>query len=60
MTSDDFIVYFVWNGLNDKFKRELIQITAKTYPTIKDIMDNFFIACERYENCLKCDMPLNP
>ncbi|XP_068224857.1 uncharacterized protein [Palaemon carinicauda] len=58
ITPDDFIQYFMWNGLNDKFKRELVQITTKTYPSVQEIMDNFFIACERYENCLKSEVSL--
>ena len=48
--ADEFIRYFAWNGLNERFKSHLVQITTKTHPALKEILDNFFIACERYEN----------
>ena len=50
---DDFVQYFAWSGLDENFKKELVQITTKTHPSIKEIMDNFFIGCERYENANK-------
>ena len=46
LASDDFLQYFAWSGLEEKFKRELVQITGKTHPSIQDILDKFFIACE--------------
>ena len=53
ITSDDFLQYFAWSGLDENFKKELVQITTKTHPSIKEILDNFFIGCERYENAKK-------
>ncbi|XP_068204996.1 uncharacterized protein [Palaemon carinicauda] len=53
MSSDDFLTYFAWLGLNDEFRKELVQITNKTSPSITEILDNFFVACERYENSRK-------
>ena len=48
--SYEFIRYFVWQALNDEFKKHLVQITSKTTPSLKEILDNFFVACNRYEN----------
>ena len=47
--ADEFVRYFAWNGLNERFRRHLIQITAKTHPSLDDITSKFFMACERYE-----------
>ena len=47
-SSDDFIQFFVWKGLNKGFQIHLINITGKTKPSIKEIVDNFFFAYERY------------
>ena len=49
INADEFMKYFAWNGLNEHFKTHIVQITNKTYPSLQDIMDNYFIACERYE-----------
>ena len=51
--SDDFLQYYVWTGLNERFQNHLIQITTKTKPSIKEIVDNFFIANERYALSVK-------
>ena len=48
--AEEFITYFAWHGLNDRFKRHLVQITAKTHPSLRDITSKFFEASERYEN----------
>ena len=53
ITSDDFLQYFAWLGLDEQFKKELVQITAKTHPSIGDILDSFFTGCERYEHAKK-------
>ena len=45
---DQFLQYFVWRGLDDRFRNLLINITSKTWPSIIEISDNFFTACERY------------
>ena len=49
INEDEFMKYFAWNGLNEHFKMHIVQITNKTHPSLQDIMDNYFIACERYE-----------
>ena len=45
---ENFLQYFYWNGLNDVFKNQLIQITNNSKPSLKEIVDNFFNASERY------------
>ena len=40
--------YFLWHGLNDEFKRTLVTITNKTYPSLDEIKDNLFNATDRY------------
>ena len=45
---EDFLRYFFWHGLNDQFKVHLTQITNSTRPTLEQINNNFFEACERY------------
>ena len=51
--SDDFLKFFAWRGLDEEFKRELVQITTKTNPSIQEILDNFFTSCERVESSRK-------
>ena len=46
--SDIFLQYFFLDGMTDLFKSQLIQITNKTRPSLKEINDNLFSACERY------------
>ena len=53
MSNDDFLQFFVWRGLNENFKSHLIQITNKTKPSFREIVDNFFIANERYSHSQK-------
>ncbi|XP_068226482.1 uncharacterized protein [Palaemon carinicauda] len=49
--SIDYILqYFVWTGLNEKFRELLINITNHTWPSIEEISDNFFTACTRYSH----------
>ena len=48
--SEDFLQYFAWQGLNQDFKLQLVQITTKNRPSFKEIMDNFFSANEWYAN----------
>ena len=51
--SDDFLKFFAWRRLDEEFKRELVQITTKTNPSIQEILDNFFTSCERVESSRK-------
>ena len=53
INSEDFLQYFIWSGLNEEFRNQLIPITTETRPSYKEIIDNFFIANERYVNALK-------
>lgn len=53
IVSEDFLQYFVWSGLNESFKNHLIQITGKTKPSFKEIVDSFFSANERYAHTQK-------
>ena len=46
---DDMLAYFVYNGLNEMFKNQLTLVTNCTRPTIEQIIENFFVANERYE-----------
>ena len=48
ITVDSFLQYFFWKGLNEKFQMQLVSITNHTRPSLKEIMDNFFEASERY------------
>ena len=50
---DTVMQFFFWNGLNDTFKAQLVQITNKTKPSLQDIFDNYFDASERYINVKK-------
>ena len=53
MSNDDFPNFFAWRGLNQNFKCHLIQITIKTIPSFREIVDNFCIANERYSHSQK-------
>ncbi|XP_068245280.1 uncharacterized protein [Palaemon carinicauda] len=48
MEVDDFLNYFFWNGMNSTFQSQLVNITNKTRPSLSEINDNIFEACERY------------
>ena len=50
VTCKDIVRYFVWHGLTDKFRSLLISITNETSPSLDNIMNNFFDACERYDH----------
>ena len=45
---DDICQYFVWNGLNDIFQTQLVNITNKSRPSLQEIQDNMFEASARY------------
>ena len=53
ITVDDFLQHFFWDGLNESFKSQLIQLTNKTTPSLKGITDRFFDAAERYSTAQK-------
>ena len=40
ITSEDFLQYFAWLGLDDKFQKELISVINKIHPSFKDIKDS--------------------
>lgn len=50
INSDEFVRYFAWNGLNERFKNHLVLISNNTHPSLTNILENFFKACERYES----------
>ena len=50
---DYFLQYFIWQGLNSSFKEQLVQITNKTQPSLTEIFDNYFEACNRYQSVVK-------
>ena len=60
ISSDDFLCYFAWHGLNENFRKEIVHITNVTHPSLKEITDNYFTACVRYENENKFKRPLWP
>ena len=49
----EFLRYFCWQALNDEFKKHFIQITGKTTPSLDEILNNYFTACDRYETYRK-------
>ena len=48
LDAHSFMQYFFWTGLNDSFRAELINITNNTRPSLEQILDNYFSACDRY------------
>ena len=40
--------YFIWDGMNDLFQRQLISITNCNKPSLEQIQDNIFEATDRY------------
>ena len=50
ISADDFLQFFIWNGINKKFQTYLTQITSETLPSVEQIVDNYFVALERYNN----------
>ena len=46
---EDILQCFIFDGLNELFKAQLIQITNNVRPTLKEITDNFFKANELYQ-----------
>ena len=45
---NNFFRYFVWHGLNQEMKEQLISITNTNTPSLDQIKDNMFKAAERY------------
>lgn len=48
ISAEDILQYFAWDGLNENFKGQLVQITNVTKPSLSQIKDKFFEASERY------------
>ena len=44
----DILQYFVWQSFTDRFRAHLVAITNKSYPSMDEINDNLFEACNRY------------
>ena len=53
LKTESFLQHFIWKGLNSLFQTQLIQITNKNKPSIKEIQDNFFTACDSYKTSCK-------
>ena len=47
--SDEVLKYFAWNALNECCCSYLVHIMNNTHPSLKQMLDNFFSACEKYE-----------
>ena len=45
---DDVLTYFVWNSFDKKFQQHLTTITNKNFPSLDEINNNLFDACNRY------------
>ena len=45
---EDFLTYFIWQGLNEKFRNIMVSITNKSKPTLQEITDNIFEGINRY------------
>ena len=52
---DSFLQHFFWKGLNPKFQNQLVLITNKTRPSLAEINQHFFSACERYRDSIKVE-----
>lgn len=50
---EDVQRYFIWTGLNDMMKNQLIAITNENRPSLLGISSNIFVATERYNTYLK-------
>ena len=48
ITVDVFIQYFLLQSMNDEFKKHLVAITNKSYPTLNEIKESMFDANTRY------------
>ena len=48
--SAHILEYFIWHGLNNKFKKELVNITNNNRPSLNEMLNNFFIVAERYNS----------
>ena len=53
INTDHVLQYFIWEGFNDTFKSQLIQITNNSKPTLDEIKEHFFEASERYSGVVK-------
>ena len=52
---DTFLQYFAWNNMNDRFQKVIMDMTQKSKPSIKDILENIFEANNRYTELAKND-----
>ena len=53
ITQEHFMQYFFWHGLHESFRNHLTQIRNKNRPSLAEISEHFFEACERYNNSQK-------
>ncbi|XP_064116582.1 uncharacterized protein LOC135222425 [Macrobrachium nipponense] len=45
---DDILQYFIWQGMNESFKAQLVNVTNHVRPSLEEIKEKFFEASERY------------
>ncbi len=48
ITTDLILQYFLWEGLNDNFKSQYVNITNVSKPSLTQLLDNAFEANRRY------------
>ena len=53
ITVEDIKQYFIWSGLNDTFRTQLMLITGQTKPTLENIDKHFFDAAERFSDIVR-------
>ena len=53
VTINDVLQFFFFTGMNESFKNQLTLVTQSLRPTLDQIIDNFFVANERYESAKK-------
>ena len=48
ITIEEVLQYFFLKGMNETFKNQLVLVTNSSTPTLDQILDNFFVANDRY------------
>ena len=59
INSDTFIQYFLWQGMDESFKKHYMNVTNKSQPDLKDITDNMFEVFRRVEASRKIEISSN-
>ena len=53
ISTDTFIEYLLWEGMDQGFKNEYISVTNKSQPNLKEIRDNIYEVFKRMESSKK-------